>query len=108
MKKRVTKKGRMARTSTIFIPSLRNAILSGDPASLMKYSRVNQAIHTVSIMASVGLSIVFPCWSLYWRISSVLIVIPTIDTATKMVDMTDMTWAALLVSGFSIKSHIIF
>ena len=30
------------------------------------------------------------------------------DTATKMVERTEMIWAALLVSGFSIKSHIIF
>ena len=60
MKKRVTKKGRMASTSTMFIPSLRKAHLSGAPARRMKYSRVNQAMHTVSIMARVGLSIVFP------------------------------------------------
>ena len=60
MKKRVTKKGRMASTSTMFIPSLRKAHLSGAPARRMKYSRVNQAMHTVSIIARVGLSIVFP------------------------------------------------
>ena len=60
MKKRVTKKGRMASTSTMFIPSLRKAHLSGAPARRMKYSRVNQAMQTVSIIARVGLSIVFP------------------------------------------------
>ena len=108
MKKRVTKKGRIARTSTQFIPSFRNTILSGDPASRMKYSRVNQAMQTVSIMARVGLSIVLPCWSLYRRISRVLMVIPTMETATNIVDSTEMTWAAVLVSGFSMRSHIIF
>ena len=43
-KKRETKKGMMANTSTTFIPSLRKAHFCGAPASLMKYSRVNQAM----------------------------------------------------------------
>ena len=58
---------------------------------LMKYSSVNQAMQTVSIIARVGLSMVLPWWSLYCRISRVLIVIPTIETATNMVDNTEMT-----------------
>ena len=58
---------------------------------LMKYSRVNQAIHTVSIMASVGLSIVLPALSLYCNTSRVLMVIPTMETATNTVDRTEMT-----------------
>ena len=90
IKKRVTKNGRMARTSTMFIPSFRKAHLSGEPASLMKYSRVNQAMQTVSIMAKVGLSMVLPMPSLYWRTSRVLIVIPTMETATNIVDKTEM------------------
>ena len=65
MKKRVTKNGRMASTSTMFIPSLRKAHLSGAPASRMKYSSVNHAMQTVSILARVGLSIVFPTSSYY-------------------------------------------
>ena len=37
-----------------------------------------------------------------------LIVIPTMETATKIVDMMEMYLAATLVSGFSIRSHMIF
>ena len=77
---------------------------------LIKYSRVNQAMQTVSIMAKVGLSIVLPAeslqqpircqnyWSwpireltLYCNTSRVLIVMPTIDTATNTVERTEMT-----------------
>ena len=87
-KKRETKKGMIASTSTTFIPSLRKAHFWGAPASLMKYSRVNQAMQTVSTMAREGLSMVFPLASLYWRLGRVLMVIPTIDTDTKMVERT--------------------
>ena len=60
MKNRDTKKGMMARTSTMFIPSFRKAALSGAPARRMKYSSVNQAMQTVSTMARLGLSTGLP------------------------------------------------
>ena len=87
-KKRETKKGIIANTSTTFIPSLRKAHFWGAPASLMKYSRVNQAMQTVSTMARDGLSIVLPLASLYWRLGRVLMVIPTMEMETKMVERT--------------------
>lgn len=88
----------------------------------MKYSRVNQAMQTVSTIAKVGLSIVLPdgeddnnnvdeedevgdkkvmgvivirkrmtvlpLASLYCRLGRVLMVMPTMDTDTKMVEST--------------------
>ena len=74
-KNRETKNGIIASTSMIFIPSFRNLIFSGAPASLrkerlelskpclidlIKYSSVNQAIETVSTIASPGFSTSFP------------------------------------------------
>ena len=58
-------------------------------------------------MGQVGVGgVTWASW--YWRAGRVEMVIPTMETDTKMVERTEMTWAALLVSGFSITSHIIF
>ena len=89
----------------------------------MKYSSVNQAMETVSTIAKPGFSTGLPLASFsytdegellvrdstsYWSDGKVLMVIPTIETATKRFDMMDIALAAVLVSGFSMRSHIIF
>ena len=89
----------------------------------MKYSSVNQAMETVSTIAKPGFSTGLPLASFsytdegellvrdstsYWSDGKVLMVIPTIETATKRLDMMDIALAAVLVSGFSMRSHIIF
>ena len=80
-KKRDTKNGIIARTSITFMPSFKNFIFSGDPANLekiliskifgqmaiswilchlIKYSRVNHAMQTVSIRDKMGFSTELP------------------------------------------------
>ena len=45
---------------------------------------------------------------MYWRDSRVLTIIPTMETATKLMEVTETTWARVLLSECSIRSHRYF
>ena len=132
------KKGNIERTSITFMASFRNTTFSGDPANLRRYSVENQATLVVSIRDRMGFSTMFPFMSykiqcklqayfitqtepqvlrlvskltaptVYWRASRVLAIIPTMETATKLMEVTEITWARVLLSECSIVSHRYF
>ena len=74
--------------------------------NLRKYSRVNQAMQTVSIMASLGFSTSFPFPSIDFNCGIVLITIPTIETATKDIDITETTWILEMKTITKENSHL--
>ena len=45
---------------------------------------------------------------MYWRASRVLAIMPTMETATKLMEVTEITWARVLLSECSIVSHRYF
>ena len=46
--------------------------------------------------------------TVYWSDSRVLTIIPTMETATKLMEVTETTWARVLLSECSIRSHRYF
>ena len=61
------------------------------PANLSRYSMVNQEMQTASIRANFGLSMGSSLMLRAWIDGMVLRVIPTVDTTTNAMDITDMT-----------------
>ena len=61
------------------------------PANLSRYSMVNQEMQTASIRANFGLSMGSSSMLRAWIDGMVLRVIPTVDTTTNAMDITDMT-----------------
>ena len=49
-----------------------------------------------------------PEHTVYWSDSRVLTIIPTMETATKLMEVTETTWARVLLSECSIRSHRYF
>ena len=89
----------------MFIPSIKNSSLPGLPANLSRYSKVNQEMQTDSTSASSGLSMGFPARSVCWKACMVLRIMPKVEITTNSILMEDIAFAAVDVSGFSIKSH---
>ena len=81
----------MARTSITFIAPLANFHLSGDVAKRRMYSRVNQVMQIASIMASFGLSTMFPCSSYDDIVGTVFSVRAIVDTAMKEIEIMATT-----------------
>ena len=61
------------------------------PANLSRYSMVNQEMQTASMRASFGLSIGSSLMFRAWIDGIVFRVIPTVETTTNAMDITDMT-----------------
>ena len=81
----------MANTSTIFRGLLMNLHLSGEPASLRRYSIVNHEMQMASIKANVGSSMVLLLWwSLTLNSGMVLRHMARVDNNTKITDTKEM------------------
>ena len=61
------------------------------PANLSKYSIVNHEMQTASMRASLGLSMGSPSIFLCWMEGIVLSVMPTVETITNAIDITEIT-----------------
>ena len=74
-------------------------------SNLRRYSNVNHATLVVSISDKMGFSTRLPCRSVYCSASRVLTIIPTMETATKEMEVMETICAGVLLSECSIRSQ---